>query len=353
MARIRTIKPEFFRHDGLFQAEQETGLPLRLAFAGLWTACDREGRFEWRPKQLKLDCLPYDEIDFSRVLDALATRGFIVKYELSTGAYGYIPSWRRHQVINGRESPSKIPKPNEIKEMPTRAERVEDACPTRHELAQGEGEGEGKGNTSPAVVIKTTSAASDPAAGAVPADAGNPDPETPDQTEAASPPDAPPEPPAPPRLTPPPGSPFKPIAAGLTLDALRVTPGVGTDLHEATGALWAVLAANGCKGTASHPAVIELARQGVTVAELRAAIADARKSSTGQLNPAYLAAIVERRRSEGPAKAGKGAKWASDDGALDAKARELGIKPLTGETYHDLRSRVRDHLERQAAGTVR
>ncbi|GAA4169527.1 hypothetical protein [Shinella granuli] len=80
MARIRTIKPEFFKHEGIFDAEQETGLPLRLAFAGLWTQCDREGRFAWRPRQLKVDILPYDELDFLRVLDALATRGFIVKY---------------------------------------------------------------------------------------------------------------------------------------------------------------------------------------------------------------------------------------------------------------------------------
>ena len=45
MARIRTIKPEFFRHEGLYELEQETGFAIRVAFAGLWTACDREGRF--------------------------------------------------------------------------------------------------------------------------------------------------------------------------------------------------------------------------------------------------------------------------------------------------------------------
>ena len=73
VARIRTIKPEFFRHAGLFDLEQETGLPLRVAFAGLWTAADREGRFAWKPRELKLDCLPFDLVDFSRVLDALST----------------------------------------------------------------------------------------------------------------------------------------------------------------------------------------------------------------------------------------------------------------------------------------
>lgn len=112
MARIRTIKPEFFRHEGLFELERETGLPVRLAFAGLWSASDREGRFKWSPKTLKLDCLPFDECDFSRVLDALWTRGFIVKYESSGREFGHIPSWHEHQVINNRESESTLPAPD-------------------------------------------------------------------------------------------------------------------------------------------------------------------------------------------------------------------------------------------------
>jgi hypothetical protein len=113
MARIRTIKPEFFRHEQLFEAEKESGLPLRLAFAGLWTAADREGRFRWSPRALKLDCLPYDDVDFGAVLDALARYGFVVKYQDSDGGveYGAIPSWDKHQVINNRESDSQLPPP--------------------------------------------------------------------------------------------------------------------------------------------------------------------------------------------------------------------------------------------------
>jgi len=80
MARIRTVKPEFFKHLELFELEEETGLPLRVAFAALWTVADREGRFKWIPRQLKIECLPYDNIDFSRVLHALTTREFIKKY---------------------------------------------------------------------------------------------------------------------------------------------------------------------------------------------------------------------------------------------------------------------------------
>jgi len=93
--RIRTIKPEFFLHEGLFEAERATKLPLRLAFAGLWCAADREGRFKWEPRRLGVQILPYDNADFARVLDALATRGFIRKYALGTAEYGVIPSFTR------------------------------------------------------------------------------------------------------------------------------------------------------------------------------------------------------------------------------------------------------------------
>jgi hypothetical protein len=71
MARIRTIKPAFFRHRVLFDLERTSGLPLRIAFAGLWTVADRAGRFRWRADELKLDCLPYDPVDFGDVLAAL------------------------------------------------------------------------------------------------------------------------------------------------------------------------------------------------------------------------------------------------------------------------------------------
>jgi hypothetical protein len=134
MGRIRTIKPEFFKHSELFDAEQETGLPLRLAYAGLWTCCDREGRFKWRPRELKLDVLPFDECDFSRVLDALATRGFLVKYTSPTDEkelFGYIPSWKKHQFINNKEPKTQIPEPPLNQHV--------DACETR-----GVKEGKGK-----------------------------------------------------------------------------------------------------------------------------------------------------------------------------------------------------------------
>lgn len=140
MARIRTIKPEFFRHLELYELERDSGLPIRIAFAGLFTVCDREGVFRWKAHELKLDVLPYDTLDFSDVLNALHKEGFIIKYESDGKFYGCIPTWSRHQVINNRESASRHPGPKEDgsvicepeeKEEPTREPRVKHASSTR------------------------------------------------------------------------------------------------------------------------------------------------------------------------------------------------------------------------------
>lgn len=156
MARIRTIKPEFFLHDGLYDLESETGLPIRISFVGLWCHADREGRFEWQPRRLGVAILPYDGVEFSLVLDALLTRGFLIKYASTTGKqYGCIPSFGSHQVINNKESKSKIPPMEECEQlidtssniakcnaMTTRDNRVKSSL----DLSEGEGKGrEGKG----------------------------------------------------------------------------------------------------------------------------------------------------------------------------------------------------------------
>jgi uncharacterized phage protein (TIGR02220 family) len=151
MARIRTVKPEFFRNAKLYRAEVESGLPLRLGFEGLWTACDREGRFKWHPDELKLDALPYDPVDFSHVLDALMTRGYLVKYSVGGDWFGMIPSWHKHQFINNRESESDIPHID-------MAEEIIDASYTREppvkDLLKGKGK-EGKGKEEEGDIVVT------------------------------------------------------------------------------------------------------------------------------------------------------------------------------------------------------
>lgn len=146
--RIRTIKPEFFLHFDLVQAEKETGFPLRIAYIGLWCAADRMGRFKWEPERLGIQILPFDGIDFSRVLDALVTRGWIVKYVVNKRTYGCVPSFSKHQFVNNKEKPSDIPEPPQeaiLDATATREERDDHATVTEgvkeqeQELLEGRG----------------------------------------------------------------------------------------------------------------------------------------------------------------------------------------------------------------------
>jgi hypothetical protein len=129
--RIRTVKPELLKHKTLFQLDRDTGLPCRLTFIGLFMASDREGRFIWNPELLHSELHPYDPgMDFPRVLDALATRGFIRKYEVNGEEFGLVLTFKKHQVVNGREGASELPEPPGISCL-TRGPRVADACGTR------------------------------------------------------------------------------------------------------------------------------------------------------------------------------------------------------------------------------
>lgn len=110
MARARMIKPAFFKHAELYEAERESGLPLRLAFAGLWTVADKEGRFRWKI-DLKPDILPYDPVDMLDVLNSLERHGFVKRYVVDGKAYGYIPSFKDHQTPHHTERASSIPSP--------------------------------------------------------------------------------------------------------------------------------------------------------------------------------------------------------------------------------------------------
>lgn len=117
MARIRTIKPEFFRHELLQDLAAEHGAEIMLVFAGLWGHCDSEGRFEWRPRQLKLDILPFLDFSMAEILDLLETSGLVKSYEVSGKRYGVIETFREHQRLTGKEAQDGVKHPEPIKEQ--------------------------------------------------------------------------------------------------------------------------------------------------------------------------------------------------------------------------------------------
>lgn len=112
MARIRTIKPDFFRHPDLQDLELvNPGSCVMLVFAGLWGHCDKAGVFEWKPRMLKLDILPFLPFDMTATLELLEQSGMVIRYTVDGKDYGLVPTFTEHQRIGGKEAtdPEKYP----------------------------------------------------------------------------------------------------------------------------------------------------------------------------------------------------------------------------------------------------
>lgn len=96
MSRIRTIKPEFFTSEDIVSLT-----PLaRLFYVSLWCEADREGRFEWKPKTLKMRYLPADDCDVSLLCDELVNAGMVELYEVDGRVYAVIPGFTRHARVS-------------------------------------------------------------------------------------------------------------------------------------------------------------------------------------------------------------------------------------------------------------
>ena len=130
MPRARNIKPSFFTNEVLSEVS-----PLaRLLFIGLWTVADRRGRLEDRPKKIKAEVLPYDNCDPEKLLNELASKKFITRYQINDCSYISIPKFEKHQNPHCKETESTIPAPDEpgastvqVPENPERARLIPDS----------------------------------------------------------------------------------------------------------------------------------------------------------------------------------------------------------------------------------
>lgn len=142
MARIRYLKPDFFKDEDI----KELPFQTRLVFAGLWVNADKEGRGEDRPERLKVEIMPYDKVDIDKELDILAkkkkhsNKPFICRYEIDGQKYYQIVEWHKHQRPHHTEKDSNIPPYNgdlTVKEPLIDGESL---------VYKGNGKGKGKGN---------------------------------------------------------------------------------------------------------------------------------------------------------------------------------------------------------------
>jgi hypothetical protein len=106
MARIRTIKPEFWKHELLSELPEST----HMLAAALINYSDDEGYFNANPKLIKAECFPLREPSVS-VPESLRSLQAIGYLEFGTGndgrRYGRIVKFDEHQRVS-HPTPSKI-----------------------------------------------------------------------------------------------------------------------------------------------------------------------------------------------------------------------------------------------------
>jgi hypothetical protein len=106
MARIRTIKPEFWSDEHVV----ELTAFARLLFIGLWNFVDDFGRVAFSPIRLKLQIFPADDLDVLALFAELEGGGLVTVYTLEGQRILQVDGFRKHQKIDKR-LPSRFPAP--------------------------------------------------------------------------------------------------------------------------------------------------------------------------------------------------------------------------------------------------
>jgi len=162
VARIRTIKPEFWQSEKLAAMSEHA----RLMAIALLNHADDEGYFMANVALVRAACFPFedDSTKCRRSLDDLSCKGFVTIVDASNKQIGHVNNFLEHQRID-RPKKSTLKdafigalakKPNvlqtkiEIDEASTNARRMIDDASLleqgtgNREMEQGNGKGEGK-----------------------------------------------------------------------------------------------------------------------------------------------------------------------------------------------------------------
>ena len=110
MARIRTIKPEFWEDEKLAK------LPVhaRLLFIGTWNFADDNGVLLANPVLMKSHIFPYEDIGISTIsewIDMLVENGMLIRTTYNGKDYLVIRKFLIHQKINRKSIRINIPLP--------------------------------------------------------------------------------------------------------------------------------------------------------------------------------------------------------------------------------------------------
>lgn len=117
MARIRSIKPEFWHDRKLARA---CSRDARMLYAGLWNHADEHGRANGDPAVIKGQVFPYDDVDVAALLAELVKARRVLAYEVDGDPFLFLPKLHEHQRLDTAKVASKFPEPPaDIEEQPS------------------------------------------------------------------------------------------------------------------------------------------------------------------------------------------------------------------------------------------
>lgn len=124
MARIRTIKPEFWSSPSVTAMSPWA----RLLFIAMWNWADDTGRGTFIPRELLGFTFPNDEeitvAEFRRLCAEVRRECAVLFYESAGRFFFVIPSWKKHQSKHAKHSGSKLPDPEGCNEIDPETMRV-------------------------------------------------------------------------------------------------------------------------------------------------------------------------------------------------------------------------------------
>ena len=135
MARIRTVKPEFWTDERV----GECSPTARLLFIASWNFADDHGGLDRSAKQLKAQAFPYDVIDCEPLVQELIAVGLFIEYEVGGKKYLHIKGFGVHQKIEKQGKP-RVPL---YESSPSTPRIVDESSPSE---GKGKGKGKGKGS---------------------------------------------------------------------------------------------------------------------------------------------------------------------------------------------------------------
>lgn len=122
MARIRSLKPEFWADEDLADLPRDA----RLLYMGLWNLSDEHSRLRGDARYVKGQLFPYDaDLDaesIDKLIQLLIEAGKVRRYDSSGRSYLFLPNLSKHNRLEPHKVDSKLPAPPELSQPAIRTD---------------------------------------------------------------------------------------------------------------------------------------------------------------------------------------------------------------------------------------